>query len=240
MSEKLDRTIDKWWEFPNTRNLEIFRSSEEKIISPRTASRNSFYLDYDKHIIKGTNSVIVSEKFDLKYVIGILNSDLATYWYREYGYSYHGGKTKKYEPAKIIKYMIPIPKSNEVDQRYIIDRVELIIENTQRKNEIANNFRNWLLFKLRITQLSDKLNDFYKLNENEFRDQLQISRNDLNPVDLEVISSAYLLHKSEINQLISLIIGLDNDVNNKTYDLYGINEDDIQIIKNNLNFTPDQ
>ena len=112
---------NKWWEFPNVRNLKIIQSNEEKLFSPRTSSKNSFSYDNEYRVTKGTNSIIISSIFDVKYVLSILNSSLATYFYKEYGFSYHGGSTKKYEPNNIKNFMIPIKKITAEKQSLFIE-----------------------------------------------------------------------------------------------------------------------
>jgi hypothetical protein len=118
---------EKWWEFPNPRNLDFFKNFDLKLLSPRTSEDNSFSLDKEKHIFKGTNSAIISHNISIYYLLGVLNSKLADYWYQEYGFQYHGGKTKRYEPGKIQKYMIPILNASEQDTEVIANLVKEII-----------------------------------------------------------------------------------------------------------------
>lgn len=129
---KLDTSKKKWWEFPNPRNLDKYKSSNEKLLSPRTASINSFAYDNNKHIIKGTNTAIISKKMNLKYVLGILNSSLASFYYKEYGFSYHGS-SMKYEPANINSFMIPIKKADLAVEKEIVNLVDSIL--TKRIND---------------------------------------------------------------------------------------------------------
>lgn len=156
LNPKLDISKKKWWEFPNPRNLDKYKSADEKLLSPRTASINSFAYDANKHIIKGTNTAIISKKINLKYVLGILNSSLASFYYKEYGFSYHGS-SMKFEPANINSYMIPIKKADPQIEKEIVGLVDIII--TKKKNDEN------------ITEETEKLNSIvyqlYGLNENE-------------------------------------------------------------------------
>lgn len=232
LTERLDITRNKWWEFPNVRNLDIFRIANEKILTPRTASINSFYLDFDRHVFKGTNSLIFSEKLDTKFVIGILNSSLANYWYREYGYGYHGGETKKYEPAKIKDYMIPIYRANESDQTYIIKRVTKLIECINKKHELIFKFINWVRYKLRTHNLSKGLINFYRINYDLFLEELTNYRNDFDEDELETITNKFKIYKSKVQKINSIISGLNEEIDNKVFDLYSITNEEKLIIKN--------
>ena len=167
LSKSLGDKGEKWWEFPNVRNLEAFTNFEEKLLASRTSKRNSFALDTKKHIIKGTNTALVSLKLNIFYCLGILNSVLADYWYREYGYSYHGSVTKKYEPKKVKKYMIPIPKNGGVFKTNIINHVRKLIGLISN----GNNSKNKANLDKEI-QKTDNIIDanvlkLYKLNRGE-------------------------------------------------------------------------
>ena len=72
--------------------------------------------------------MIISKQLSPYYVIGILNSELSNFWYSKFGYDYHGEKTKKYEPEKAEKYLIPIKLSSKEDYENLILRVNDIIK----------------------------------------------------------------------------------------------------------------
>ena len=231
LSERLEMK-EKWWEFPNVRNLDNFRNSTEKILSPRTAPRNSFCIDQNRHVIKGTNSCIISEIFPLMYVLGILNSELATYWYRDYGYSYHGGQTKKFEPANIRNFMIPIKKTDEEKETYVLDRVTAILDNIGEYNSNIHTFRHWLRYKLKVNELTPRLNKFQKLNSDEFVDEVQNLNDKLKVDELEEITNEFSDYKSKINRNISLFLQFNNEINRKIYEIYDLDDESINIIKN--------
>ncbi|TFG24767.1 MAG: hypothetical protein EU532_12270 [Promethearchaeota archaeon] len=136
LDSRIKNKKKKWWEFPNVRNLEWFLKSGNKLLIARTSNHNSFALDSQNHLIKGTNSALISLKLDIKYCLGILNSKLADYYYQEYGYSYHGGTTKKYEPQKVKNYMIPIKIVPEEKQKIISNLVDELNE------VISDKFKN--------------------------------------------------------------------------------------------------
>jgi len=142
--DNIQEKSDKWWEFMNVRNLDKFREAEIKILSPRTANRNSFCIDTKRHIIKGTNSVIISQNLNHHYCLGILNSKLADYWYQEYGFNYHGGETKKFEPKKVKQYMIKIFKAPENDQDIIVNLVENLTSYKKVFKEIQKIWKNYI------------------------------------------------------------------------------------------------
>lgn len=95
------------YEFPNIRNINKFMKYEEKLLVPRSKKYNAFAYDNKRHVFKGTNTAVCVKKgFDIRYVLGILNSSLLTYWYCIEGTDYHGN-SKKYEPNNVKKISIP-------------------------------------------------------------------------------------------------------------------------------------
>lgn len=148
ISGKIELKNGKWWHFPNIRNFDLIKNNDIKILSPRTAESNSFALDDNKLIFKGTNAMIISKKINPYYVIGILNSSLGNFWYSNFGYDYHGGKSKKYEPGKTKKYSIPIlnptSKEDKIVSKIISKNVKKIIDLIKKKNEIIKVFKTVL------------------------------------------------------------------------------------------------
>ncbi|MFX0101511.1 MAG: N-6 DNA methylase [Candidatus Hodarchaeota archaeon] len=136
LSDRLDTTKKAWWHFPNVRNFSLIQATSEKLLSPRTANRPSFALDVSRSVFKGTNTMIISKVLPAKYVLAILNSSLSSFWYDAFGFDYHGGKTKKYEPSKAKKHLIPIKRaSKEVTDELIIKVDDLL---TARKSGVED------------------------------------------------------------------------------------------------------
>lgn len=119
---------DEWWKFPNIRNFELVKNYGKKILAPRTADKPSFALDTEHSVFKGTNTMIISKVLPIEYVLGILNSKLSDYWYGHFGYEYHGGKTKKYEPEKVKEYSIPIRIAEKKQQNEVSQLVSQLIK----------------------------------------------------------------------------------------------------------------
>ncbi len=164
LSKNLNPKLPNWWKFPNIRNLNIIKQSQIKLLSPRTASQNSFSIDEIMSVFKGTNTFIVSKKLDPYYLIGILNSKLASYWYSRFGFEYHGEKAKKHEPQKVRQFSIPIiiPSSTDIENKLINFVKKLItlkkIQGTGLKND-------------EVQKIDDKIDELifelYELNPDE-------------------------------------------------------------------------
>ena len=138
LSKRIAHKSDDWWKFPNIRNMTLFRTFRVKLLSPRTASENSFAIDTNATLFKGTNTAIISKKLDPYFVAGVLNSKFANIWYAEYGAEYHGGQAKKYEPDKVRNSGIPIPLVPQPIQNRVILLVQEMLRLQQSIAETSS------------------------------------------------------------------------------------------------------
>ncbi|MHA1425139.1 MAG: Eco57I restriction-modification methylase domain-containing protein [Candidatus Helarchaeota archaeon] len=165
---RLDTSNPAWWKFPNIRNFELIKSAKMKLLSPRTASQNTFCLDDKKSVFKGTNTFIISMKLDPYYLLGILNSRLADFWYSKFGFEYHGTKTKKYEPQKIRAYSIPIILPPDTARRNSLIRlVKKCI--SLKKKTLKNHTEQATEFEKLEDQINQIVYSLYNLTEHEIR-----------------------------------------------------------------------
>lgn len=82
--------------------------------------------------------MIISKKINIKFILGILNSRLSDFWYSYFGYDYHGGEAKKYEPDKIKNFTIPIKFAFESEQKQIIALVDKMLFLNKKLNELRD------------------------------------------------------------------------------------------------------
>ena len=79
-----------WYGYQRIQNIELFETSKIKILCPYRAEENRFALDNTGYFGTTDMYAIVpksNSKIDLYYLIGILNSKLLTFWYKEAGKS---------------------------------------------------------------------------------------------------------------------------------------------------------
>lgn len=155
LSKRIRDRVGEWWKFPNIRNLELFTQYPTKILSPRTAARNSFSIDPKGTVFKGTNAAILCKKMSPYFVAGVLNSSFANEWYSRHGMGYHGS-TRKYEPGKIRSSKLPIPVVSTSKEAEIEGWVRELISLTSETERMANVSRKAFLTQ-KIDALESKL-----------------------------------------------------------------------------------
>jgi adenine-specific DNA-methyltransferase len=114
------------------RNEKFFK--EEKIIGVRKCVRPTFtYTDFDCYV-SAAFYVIKTERINLKYLVGLLNSKLIDFWLR------HRGKMQgnNYQIDKEPLLSLPIIKPSEDEQEEIISFVNKILSLTQSEDYLQN------------------------------------------------------------------------------------------------------
>lgn len=165
-----------------------------------------------------------SKEVSLKYLLAIINSKMGLYLLNQI----RGVKNKDINPDSL--RLIPIPSANQETQNKIISLVdELIDYNREYANEL-NSFAKWLKRKFDII-LEDV--DFTKYDFEEFLD-IVVSQND----KIDNRKNHDLLEQEFTNSLKKCIIlnnkidSIDNELNKVIFELYGLNDNDIQIVLN--------
>jgi len=82
--------------------------------------------------------MIVSKVIPPTYVLAVLNSKLSDFWYTHFGYEYHSGETKKYEPEKAKTYLIPIRIPSDSQSKQLEELAEKMNDIQKRISELGD------------------------------------------------------------------------------------------------------
>ncbi|EAK8096440.1 class I SAM-dependent DNA methyltransferase [Campylobacter jejuni] len=147
------KTSNKWFETQD--NIAYYEEFEkEKIVYPETTQGAYFVYDNKGIFLEKTAFFIVCE--NLKYLLGLLSSNLITYYYKNFSQGCKLG-TKGYQYNKHALENLPIPKINSKNQN-IVD--EILKAKEQDKNANTQELEN------KINSLVYKL---YNLTEEEIK-----------------------------------------------------------------------
>ncbi len=164
-----------WYGYQRIQNIELFETSKIKILCPYRAEENRFALDNTGYFGTTDMYAIVpkdSSTIDLYYLIGILNSKLLTFWYKEAGKS--KGLILEFFATPLSKMPIVL---DGIDQGTVSKLVLKIVE-LKKINyrfgqiwfEVSQNYRNGT-----ITLEKLLFEDKAKIQNDEF-DKLWISK----------------------------------------------------------------
>ncbi|MCQ2738290.1 MAG: N-6 DNA methylase [archaeon] len=146
------------------RRERIFTS--EKIIVTRKCAVPTFsYADFDAYVSQ-TFMVINSERFNLKYATGILNSKLIQFWLKYKGKMQ--GNNYQLDKEPLLK--IPLILTNNEQENKLIDLVESIIDLNERLISSSNSNQKRILedqIEIKDNKLNQLVYELYELTDEE-------------------------------------------------------------------------
>ena len=163
----------------------------------------------------------------------ILNSDIATYFYR----LLHEVKGKTF-PKISLKNLsnFPIPDVSLSKQEELINLGNKMLEiNKTLQNEI-NSFHKWLKRTFNIEKLSKKLQNYHTLTFDEFLKEVKKAKVDIKPRKTQdLLENEFNESLKIISSLNEDITSIDGEINNVVYELYGLTSDEINIVEESIN-----
>ena len=164
----------------------------------------------------------------------LLTSNLL-FWYFKYIGTDYGGKAHPYRKIYIEQLPILIPEDKDIEMNLSILADEIIESNKKLIIE-TNSFYKWLNRTFHIDKLSNKLENYYQLEFDDFLQEIKKKK-----VDIKQRKTQDLL-ENEFNESLKIILPLlreidevDFKINQLVYELYGLNADEIELIETSLN-----
>jgi len=109
----------QWFSFWRVRNPEVF--TKQKILSPRIATNNSFALDSNGEFYLTDSAVaIIPKDIDIKYLLGVLNSNLLFYIVKNNSPFVQG---RYYSYTRTYLDNLPIKLSETAEEKKITDQI---------------------------------------------------------------------------------------------------------------------
>lgn len=194
---------------------EIFET--KKILTRQTADSIIATIDYDNHFYANTlhGTIIKDEKYDIKFVLALLNSSVLKYYYRQT--TSEGGKVFAQVKIEILRQM-PIKVTNELNQIPFINVVDYLLylhnNNSEQifshstNDRLASNIEevlNMMVFELYFEEHM-KQNDLDVL---QFIQPKPIDNLDNDTDKVEVIKNFYLWLQTADNKVRQRINSID-------------------------------
>ena len=223
--EELEKRYDKGKEWYNLRSCsydDLFE--EEKIIYSEISNEPSFTLDFEKHYLGNTAYIMNSDNINLKYLLGLLNSNVLFWIFQKICYNL--GKNG-FRFIKNFVEQLPIVLDNENEEN-VIQLVDTIL---RLNNEIEINecyLFDILKNKYNITDFSKKIENFYLISSKEFIKEVKKKNKN---IDEDFLVINHEKTKSNIQNLMKKLESENTKLNNVVYKIYNLNEREIVIIE---------
>lgn len=216
-----------WW---NLRACEYYGELDNpKLIYYHTALKHNFYYDEKGFYISANCYFIPSAD---RYLQCLLNSKLfhiiKRYFFPAFGDSEMRGRIRldknKMEDLPIKNPDIQI---TEVFKELVIRISELSL----KFQDSYNNILELLRIEYGINNFNQKLSVFYRLEFDEFTQELKNQKIILTLNKQEILQKWFLEKKTELNDLENEINSIDQAINNSIYNLYKLTDEEIQIVR---------
>jgi len=205
---------------------------KEKIIWGLTADKWAFAYDDTGYYLPSNGYILTSSEISIKYLLSLINSKLMMFYFDFIGIMTAGGAyTLKQETVR----EFPIKEISNNSQEPFIHKVERILQMNYKFQEEVNGFKNWIQKEFNVDKLSMKLEKYYELSENEFIIEMRKKKVDTKSrKNREYLEREFKESLTIINPLLQKIKETDDEIDRMVYDLYGLTDEEIQIIEDRL------
>ncbi len=188
-------------------------------------TENDFVIDQSAYSLK----LIDEEKISYKYALSLLNSKLLFWFFRNENNEFDDlfPKIKSGE----IK-TLPIKLTDQFKQKefqLLVDKILMNIENLQ---DLLLKFHTLLKADFKVDKSSKKIEEFYKLTWSDFEKELVKNKVTLLGVQKDDWFDRFERFKKKALELKTQIDQTDKEIDRMVYELYGVTEEEIQIVEN--------
>ena len=167
----------------------------------------------------------------LKYILAILNSQLIAYYFVKNT----AKSVRKMFPKIILNDLrkFPIKDISEEEQQPFIAKVNLILLMNEDLQEVSSKFQKSLFRKFDgLDKLSKKLEKWQELSYSDFIKELKKKKITLSLSEEADWEDYFEENKQKAQNLQTQINQTDKEIDAMVYELYGLTEDEIQIVEN--------
>ena len=214
----------KWFEIQDSVDYyKLFESP--KITWANLQASNRFCFD-DKGYYINAPSVIFPT--DNKALLALINSKLIWYFLTSICVVRSGGyievKPQYFE-------QIPIPDIELNNEHPLAAKAESNIKTTKQLQEASQKFQRSIERKFELTELSNKLQEWYQLSYAEFVKELAKKKKKLSPSDEAEWETYFLQEQKKAQELKANIDATDKEIDQMVYELYELTEEEIRIVE---------
>lgn len=201
----------------------------ERLLVRKIPAKNTLVCAYlDEKFITDQSIYIAlqkNNKFDIKYCLAILNSTLLGFYFK-----YKNSEFDDIFPQIKVDHFreLPIKNVSQIEQAYMSTKVSELLEITERINDINDKFIKLVASHLELPQWPNTLKAWWSL---EFKQFIQNLRNKISLTEKQELISLFEENGLLIRQLIETKNLVNQEIENKVFELYDLTDDEIFYIK---------
>jgi len=202
----------------------VVRKTGDSLIG--SIDNNNYYFDTLVHGIYKDN-----DNYPLEPLLAIINSKPATFFYR----LLHDIKGKVFAKISLDNLAsFPLPSNLKLYSNELTSFAELNSRKVSQFQILMANFLGLLSNKLGVTKISKKLQNWYQMEGKEFLKELSKAKVKLSLLEESEWVNYFKEQKQIAFEIKSEIDKTDKEIDQIVYRLYGLTEEEIQIIENNI------
>lgn len=228
----LEKRYDKGKHWSNLRNCAFIEEFKRpKIIYPNMTSIFPFVFD-DKGFYTNQKCYILTSNENnsvfLKFLTAYLNSNLSKFLLKMFFPVLLGGTR---EINEVIFKDFPVPETVKDQQESLAIKAEQMQELNKALNETSKQTLEFIKTKYNLEKISQKLEKFYRLGANQFIEELKKQKVKLTISEEKELMEWFKAESSKLIELEQQINELDKNIDQEVYQLYGLSDEEIQIIE---------
>ena len=201
----------------------IFRQTSDRIIGMHIT--DGFVMRNNTHILLNKKEI----EIDLKFALALLNSKIINFYYQLIN-------PEKGEALAEVKAFhlenLPIKNISIAAQKPFIEKADLMLRLNKDLQEQCKKFIFLLQSDFKLEKPSKKIETFYMLTWSEFEKELSKNKITLLGVTKDDWFDRFDRFKKQALDIKSQIDQTDKEIDRMVYELYGLTDEEIQIIEN--------
>jgi hypothetical protein len=221
---------DYWYQY--SRNQAISVLEQTKIITPEVCFGGSMTLDECNFYHNSKCHTLLLKNgtgYTYKSILPLINNSLFWFYLSNSGNILRGGyigvKRKVLEP-----FSIPNPKL--INSVKLESYTDIMLSLNKELQEVSQKFQRALEREFELDKLPKKLQDWHLLSYGEFIKELVKKKVKLSLSQKAEWEDYFLEESKKALELKSNIDTTDKEIDEMVYDLYGLNEEEIEIVEN--------
>jgi hypothetical protein len=232
--DKLTKRYDQGEYWYNLRNCAYYEEFEkQKIIWSEMVSNPSFTSDLNNYFLLNTSYILTinnnnNNNLNLNYLTALFNSKMLHWYLTKISYSL-GTKGIRY--IKQYVEQLPIVIASKEEQKPLIDlTTEIIAKNHELQKEIKS-FQKYLKSDFKVTKINKKLTEYYNLCFEDLYAEVKKQYKEISRKEAYKLEKEYNESIAIIQPLQAEIANIDKEIDKLVYELYDLNEKEIEIIE---------
>ncbi len=215
------------------RTPKIFEVKEKLLVQRITGGKKPLKVAYDNsqyYNKESINNIILDENsnFEVKYILALLNSILINWFYNK---TFTNDSTLTVNISKEYLSQIPIKKISLKQQQPFVEKADQMLSLNKELQEISEKFQRNLQREFSLETLSKKLQNWYELSFADFLKELAKAKINLSLSQKAEWEDYFLAEQKRALDCQSKVHTTDKEIDQMVYELYGLTEEEIEIVE---------